>query len=220
MSRHTARRTADRFGGSTLLVAALAAAAVTGTACNRLVTQGRAASFPIIDRLEAASGADPSSFRATLASDVVTIVSSQVGDETVRTATVFEDVGRVIMRMGFKDPGTPQNPTTPTSANIVTIYGYRVVYRRADGRNTPGVDVPHPFDGGLTFSIFDISSSDFTLVRVQAKLEPPLRALAGSGGAIAIATIAEVTFFARDQTGATMKVVGEIFVNFADYGDP
>jgi hypothetical protein len=109
---------------------------------------------------------------------------------------------------------------TPTSANFLTVDRYRVVYVRADGRNTPGVDVPYPFDGAATFSVLDIGSMTFTLVRVQAKLEPPLRQLRGAGGATAISVIAEVTLYAHDQTGAQTTSLSRIFITFADFGDP
>ena len=39
------------------------------------------------------------------------------------------------------------------------------------------------------------------LVRAQAKLEAPLKALRGGGGAIVISTIAEITFYGTDQNG-------------------
>jgi hypothetical protein len=158
--------------------------------CNELTRATRSSSFPVIEQLLVASGADPTTFSNTLQSDVVTNVLSTVNGQSVVVPTVFEDFARVIMRLGFKDPGTPSNPSTPTSANFITINRYRVVFKRADGRNTPGVDVPFPFDGATTFSILDIGSSTFTLVRGQSKLEPPLLALRGGGGAIAITTIA------------------------------
>jgi hypothetical protein len=59
----------------------------------------------------------------------------------------------------------------------------------------------------------------FVLVRVQAKLEAPLAALSGLGGATVISTLAEVTFYGRDQTGREVAVTGTISVNFADWAD-
>jgi len=58
------------------------------------------------------------------------------------------------------------------------------------------------------------------LVRAQAKLEAPLRALRGGGSAIVISTIAEITFYGSDQNGNKVSVTGSISVNFADWGDP
>jgi hypothetical protein len=81
--------------------------------------------------------------------------------------------------------------------------------------------VPYSFDGAATGTIgADGSVLTFVLVRAQAKLEAPLRALRGGGGAIVISTMAEVTFYGADQNGNTVSVTGTISVNFADWGDP
>ena len=44
-------------------------------------------------------------------------------------------------------------------------------------------------------------------------------ALSGLGGAVAISTIADVTFYGRDQVGNEVSVMGSISVNFADWAD-
>jgi hypothetical protein len=207
---------ADRRGavgrlGLWVRIAGLAACMVSSGSCNALVREGRAASFLTIDRLEGASGGEDSpTFDQVLKSDVLT------------KGGVFEDPGRVTFRLNMKDPGSAGNPTAPTSANWITVTRYRVVFTRADGRNTPGVDVPYPFDGAITVTVTGGGTvqASFTLVRVQAKLEPPLMALRGLGGAVVIDTIAEVTFYGRDQTGAAVSVTGKISVNFADWADP
>jgi hypothetical protein len=188
--------------------------------CNAKVKEGRASTFLVIEHLTAASGADTTNFSNVLQSDVVTNIEATINGQPVMTPTIYEDLGRVTMRLGFKDPGTPANPSTPTSANWITVTRYRVQYRRSDGRNTPGVDVPHPFDGAVTFSVLDIAVGTFTLVRNQAKLDPPLVALRGGGGSVAISTIAEITFYGRDQTGAEVSAIGTMSVNFADWADP
>ena len=59
----------------------------------------------------------------------------------------------------------------------------------------------------------------FDLVRLQAKLERPLRNLAGGGGLIVISTIAEVTFYGADQAGNDVSITGSIDVKFSDFGD-
>jgi hypothetical protein len=117
----------------------------------------------------------------------------------------------------MKDAGS-STPTAPTSNNFITVNRYRVRYIRTDGRNTEGVDVPYAFDGAITGTVSDSSTFGFTLVRIQAKLEAPLAALAVNGNTIS--TIAEVTFYGRDQTGRETSVTGQIGVNFANWGDP
>ena len=84
-----------------------------------------------------------------------------------------------------------------------------------------GVDVPYAFDGAITATVTNTPVQvTFTLVRIQAKEEAPLHALAGAGGAIAISTIADVTFYGRDQAGNDVSVTGSIGITFADWGDP
>jgi hypothetical protein len=64
-------------------------------------------------------------------------------------------------------------------------------------------------------------TAGFVLVRVQAKAEPPLITLAGfGGGSLVISTIADVTFYGKDQTGTDVSVKGSISINFADWADP
>ena len=141
--------------------------------------------------------------------------------DVLTNGSVFDDIGRVTTRVALKDPGTPESPTSPTSANFVTVTRYRVVYQRTDGRNVPGVDVPFPMDGAVTFTVVSgPQSAEFILVRASAKLEQPLRPLVGGGGAIIINTLAEVTFYGKDQTGAEVVATGTITVNFADWADP
>ena len=116
---------------------------------------------------------------------------------------------------------TAASPTTPTTANYITVTQYHVSYIRSDGRNTPGVDVPFPFDGALTVTVgASAATASLTLVRLQAKNEAPLRNLVGGNGALAISTIAQITFYGTDQTGRAVSVTGNISVNFADWGDP
>ena len=71
-----------------------------------------------------------------------------------------------------------------TALNAVTLTRYRVTYVRADGRNTPGTDVPYGFDGGLSSTIAAGGTSlvTFEVVRLQAKLEPPLKNMTSQGG--------------------------------------
>ncbi len=194
-------------------VLALTIAMVAGASCGSLTKQGQASSYITIDVLEGASGADPGTFDNTLESDVLTIVKG--------TATYFEDLGTVTFRLGLKDPGSSATPNAPTANNYITITGYHVAYSRTDGRNTPGVDVPYPFDGAITITVPNGTvDASFVLVRAQAKIEAPLAALVGGGGARHISTIAEVTFYGHDQTGVPVSVSGKISIEFADWGDP
>lgn len=194
------------FGLSVLLCAS----------CGTAVREGRASSYLVIDHMSAASGADPGKFSDTLASDVITNVKGAGG---VMVPTIFEDPATVTFHVALKDP---LNPAGASTTNDITITSYHVSYTRADGRNTPGVDVPWPFDGSATATVKSgaIASLGFTLVRAQAKLDPPLVALRGAGAQIFISTIAQVTFYGHDQAGNQVSVTGSISVDFSDWGDP
>lgn len=198
-------RTSTRLTGLALVLVLVAASA----GCGKVAREGRASSYLIIQRMTGASGADPSSDSDELSSDVVT------------NGSVFEDLGTAQFVLALKDIGQGGTPAAPSTNNYVTVSRYRVSYRRADGRNTPGVDVPYGFDGGATVTVGDQSTElSFVLVRVQAKEEAPLKNLRQGGGAAAISTIADVTFYGRDQAGNDVSVTGSISVNFADWADP
>jgi hypothetical protein len=177
--------------------------------CHSAVTEGRSSVYLIMESLEGGKtkSGDSVEFFHTLQSDVQT------------KGGIVEDPGLVRLRIAFKDV---TNPSAPTTNNFVTINRYRVEYRRADGRNVQGKDIPYAFDGASTFTVTDQSTEGgFVLVRVQSKLEPPLITLAGlNAGGLVISTLADVTFWGRDQTGTEVSVKGTISVNFADWADP
>lgn len=194
--------------------------AVAASGCGDLATQGRSPSQVVILSLSAASGATPAEFGGNLLSDVVTNVDRTVGGQQVSSPTIFNDVGAVEFALILKDPGSdPAAPAGPSALNAVTITRYRVVYRRADGRNTPGVDVPFSFDSGVTVTVTaDGGSTGFEIVRSSAKLEAPLRALTDNPDIIS--TIAEVTFYGHDQAGNDVSATGTIGINFGNFADP
>jgi hypothetical protein len=198
---------------------ALAAVLLFSVSCGEVARTGRSSAFLIISSLEAASGADPSRSGSVLNSDVETLVESTVDGQTVRVPTVFNDPASVVFRVELKNP---LQPTAPGSINDITVTRYHVDYRRADGRNTPGVDVPYGFDGAFTVTVPLNGSAEagFDLVRHQAKREPPLSNIRGGGGARLLSVIAEVTFYGRDQAGNEVSVTGSMNINFADFGDP
>jgi hypothetical protein len=198
--------------------AALAVLAASG--CGEVARSGRSPVIPVILTLEGASGATPEELGAPLYSDVVTIVQRTQGGDQVDSPTVFADGGRAVFRLVLKDPGVPGAEASPSALNSVTFTRYRIVYRRTDGRNTPGVDVPYPVDGASTGTIEgeETGAVTFELVRHAAKLEAPLLALRNSS--VMISTIAEVTFYGRDVAGNEVSVTGQIGVNFGNFGDP
>ena len=180
---------------------ALLAAASAG--CSDFIRQDRSPVTLVIDRIEAAPG-ESTTFGGTLQSDVLT------------KGGIISDSGRVAMRLIMKDLGA-----TPSPVNGVTINRYRVTFRRADGRSTPGVDVPYPFDSAVTFTVppTGFIAQTFELIRHVAKAEAPLSTLRNPNLVI-ISTVADVTFYGRDQAGNELSVASSIGVQFGDFADP
>jgi hypothetical protein len=199
--------------------ALLSVVALAGASCGDVARSGRAPVQLVIDVLEGASGATPDEYSTTTLSDVQTLVEQQINGQTVRVPTIFNDLGRATFRMTFKNPAVVTGPST---LHEITLTRYRVSFSRSDGRNTPGVDVPYGFDGAFTSTIpaGGTATVSFDLVRHQLKVEPPLRNLVNGGGPRFISTIAEITFWGRDQTGNEVMAVGMLNVNFGDWADP
>lgn len=200
-----------------LRVGAVLVAAVTSASCGGdLMRTGRSPVFLTINGISILNGATDEA-GATLLSDVQTLVDAQVNGQSVKVPTIFNDVATVTLGVVSKDP-----TQVPTAINSVTITRYRIAFKRSDGRNTPGVDVPFGWDGGISATIPAGLERDvvFELVRHSTKSEPPLRQLANNGGVQFIYTVAEITFFGRDQNGNEVTVTGNVDVAFSDFGDP
>jgi len=193
----------------TILLALTAVFAAGVAGCSSTVREGRSSAYLVVESLEAASGAADDEFSGELSSDVVT------------NGTVYEDLARVTLSLALKNIGPPGAPTSPTSNNFITVNRYTVNFRRTDGRNTPGVDVPYPFEGAGTVTVTSTEATlPFVLVRAQSKVESPLKDLRAGGASRVISTIADITFYGRDQVGNDVSVNAAISVNFADWGDP
>ena len=197
-----------------ITLACIAALAAAAAGCG-VAEQGRSPVILRIDSLDASSGAGSQSFSGYLNSDVQTIVKVN----NVDVPTRFSDAGRVTLSLVLRDPGAPGVAQTPTELNTVTVTHYRVVYRRTDGRNQQGVDVPWAFDSGMTISVPASAAvqQTFELVRVSAKFEAPLAALTVNGQALDL--IADVTFYGKDMANNDILATGSIGITFANFGD-
>jgi len=203
------------------LVRALAGVLIVGTAAgcgSEMLRTGRAPVFLVVESVSTSSGGGTGSDGSFLLSDVQQLVDQTVNGVTVQVATVFNDNASIGLRV---EPKSQNVETVVTPLNAVTLTRYHVEFKRADGRNTPGVDVPYGFDGGLGVTIQPNTSGTiaFELVRHQSKLEPPLKNLVGTGGLGFISTIAEVTIYGHDQNGNEVSAVVRINVNFGDFAD-
>jgi len=191
------------------------------TSCGDVVREGRGPMYLVIDRLLGISGgASAGEPAGTLRSDVITNMTSPAPCSTTNVCpTVFDDMGSVELRLVPKNLGTPAAPTVPTSNNEVTITRYRVVYKRADGRNSPGIDVPYPFDGAVTGTVpaGGTLGLTFELVRHDAKREAPLVQLQNNPTIIAV--IAELSFYGQDRVGNDISATGSMLIQFGNFGD-
>ncbi len=196
-----------RGGAAVVLVAA-----TLSSGCGEFVRQSQSPSQLVIDSILTAAGAGgvPTTFES----------GPLLSDVPAAGQTVFDDFGRVTLRVILRDPGASGSPTAPSSLNDVTITRYTVTYARsggASGRNTPGIDVPHPIDGAVTFTIGvgQSAAGVVELVRHVAKLEAPLAVLGSSPEVLTM--IAEVTFYGRDQAGNDVSTTGSVQINFANF---
>lgn len=193
-----------------------AACVISSASCGgELLRTGRSPVFMVVTSLQGSAGGSgtPSAF---LLSDVQVLVDQTVGGVTTRVPAFFNDTANATIQVQAK------NEAALTSAlNSVTVTRYRVSFRRSDGRNTPGVDVPYGFDGAAAVTIPAGGSGGVSidLIRHQAKLEPPLRNLVGLGGLGFISTIAEITFYGHDQNGNELTATASMDVQFGDFAD-
>jgi hypothetical protein len=206
-------RNASRLIGLVSLIAA-------SVSCGDVVRQGSSPVYLVIDQLQGMRGAvQPGIPSATLISDVITNVTSPAPCTTDSPCpTIFGDSGLATLRAPLKDIGATAS-LSPTSNNEVTINRVHVEFVRADGRNTPGVDVPYSFDSAVTGTITagGTLSLGFELVRNVAKQESPLAQLRTNPNFIA--AIARVTFYGADRTGNAIQASGQLTVEFGNFGD-
>jgi hypothetical protein len=202
--------------------ALLAAVAATVAACSSsTVREGSSPVILVIDTLQGIRGATVAGTAASnLISDVFSLVTS---GGTCTTAlpcpTVFLDLGQAGVHIVLKDIGLPGTTPSPSTNNQVTITRVHVSYRRTDGRNQEGVDVPYAFDTASTATVTGTTTVTvgFPLVRIQAKQEAPLMALRTNGQILSV--IGEVTFFGQDVVGNAISATGLINIDFGNFGD-
>jgi len=198
------------------LFAGLVLVAATAS-CGEVVRSGRSPVLLVIDSLAGAPGGGhgAGTFTQTLQSDVIVFLSTPPPcTPTSQCPTVFSDSGQVVLRLVPKDLSV-----APTASNAVTITRYHISFRRADGRNTPGQDVPYGFDGAVTATVSETGSAtiNFELIRHVTKEEPPLAQLTVNPSIIH--TIAEVTFYGTDLVGNAVTATGNMSIEFGNFGD-
>jgi len=147
------------------------------------------------------------------------------------STTVFSDV--ITNNSIFDDPGVaeiealPLDPSLQTATDSpymdVLVDQIDVEFRRTDGRNIEGVDVPVRFTQPVSMLVPILKSSEipFVLVRHVAKLEAPLFQLrAIPSQEVVLQLVAVVTIHGKDGAGNRVApVTGYISVWCADFAD-
>ncbi len=185
------------------LLAVLAAAA-----CNPIVNDSTSNTLLIIESL---TGLDLDGLASGFCKSDVLYTDPDTGG-----SSVVADIGTAILSSQPLDP----NPVLGNSTYLdIQLNKISVAYVRADGRNTPGQDVPYPFEAGIagTVRVGTLFTLSFTLVREAAKLESPLIQLRNVAETIEVT--AEITFWGKDLSGRAVKAVGYLPITFADFAN-
>ena len=195
-----------------LAIAALVAAA---TGCGDAIREDRSAGQLTVIALNGLSGGASGTPSSVLLSDVLVLRRSPAPcTPAAPCPTIVNDFGQATLSLPMKNIAV-----APTSNNQVTISRYTVRFRRTDGRNTPGVDVPYDFDGAVTATVppNGTATVPFELVRHVAKQESPLAQLVTNTNIIY--TVAEITFYGTDLVGNNVSASGTMSVDFGNFAD-
>jgi hypothetical protein len=145
-------------------------------------------------------------------------------DVALSNGGVCRDTVPLRLENHFKNP----NVASTGFRHDFTVERYEVHYFRSDGRNVEGVDVPFAITGNVSQEVIEDSAATLRLevVRLQAKLEPPLINLVqvgpgqGGGGGLVVTMFADITLHARTTTGDVLNPVsGRLQIDFANFGD-
>jgi hypothetical protein len=188
--------------------ALLLLAVLTAAACNPIENASTSSTMLIIESLTAL---DLDGLASNYCKSDVLYTDPSTG-----ATSIIADVGTVTLS------SQPYNPDPVLGDSVyqdIQLTKISIVYTRADGRSTQGVDVPYSFEAGIsgTIRVGTLFTLTFTLVREAAKEEAPLVTLRNTGETIE--ATAEVTLSGKDLSGRAVKAVGNIPITFADFAN-
>lgn len=191
-----------------LLLGLVLAAGLALTACNPIEDQSQSASLLTVLTVQ---GVDSTGNQTDfLSSDVVKV------DTTTGLSTVVADNAVALLKVSTLDP-SPMGGIS--QYNDVTVDRYVVSYSQPSGAKREGVDVPYSFEATLTRTI-PVNSQDsvsFIVVRLVAKMEPPLVQLVESGDVLQCT--ARIDFYGHDQANKKVTATGYLPIFFSNYAD-
>lgn len=159
----------------------------------------------------------------------VSFVSDPFGDVLTSGGTILDDSITVDLSAVLKAPiTTDPNVVTPDLQNIA-LERYEVTFTRTDG----GTAAPAGFTRGISglVRLSEPQATDVNLLTVSIvlvpstiKAQPPISYLISPGSEPGtnftnIQVNARVQFFGRTLSGHQVTVVGNIGINFANFGD-
>ncbi|MCX6553803.1 MAG: hypothetical protein NTZ12_02120 [Candidatus Aminicenantes bacterium] len=148
--------------------------------------------------------------------------STTVFSDVLTNGSIINDNGVAALRATPLDPLMPENEITPYMD--VMVDQIEVEFRRTDGRNVEGVDVPYRFTQPVSMLVSFSQETEipFVLIRHVAKLEAPLLALREvPSREFILQLVAVVTIHGKDLGGHRVSpVTGYISVWCGNFADP
>jgi hypothetical protein len=178
---------------------------ILSISCNKLENETRSNSLLIIKSIKAINWQEEEA--DVLFSDVIV--------EKEDSVYVQADLAVVELTAELLNP-TPG--IEPSIYNNIMVDRYIVHFKRSDGKNTPGVDVPYPIEGNLSVLV-EIGRSvkvSFVIVTINAKREPPLVNLV-EGNEPEIKATAIIDLYGHDLANNKVKATGYLQVFFSNY---
>ena len=188
-------------------------------ACTQVEDNTRSASLLVVETVSGDPGGPGEEAGVPLFSDVCD--NEDIEPQDPEFCTVFNDNAEVQFANEYLQIGPGSGVGNPSILNDIIVNQYRVDYFRPNGRNTPGVDVPFGIDGTMNLRIAINSSSggSITVVRHEAKREPPLAELSSGTSEGVLTANAQLKFFGQDLAGRTVSATGFLEIHFANYGE-
>ncbi|MFH2108458.1 MAG: hypothetical protein ABII93_07300 [Chrysiogenia bacterium] len=148
--------------------------------------------------------------------------STTVFSDVDTAGTIFEDIAIASVSTQIYDPFIKTD--NQSYFNSVIVDQIDVEFRRTDGRNVEGVDVPYRFTQPMNWlvEVDTVEEIPFVLIRHVAKLEAPLLALREvPNQGIVLQLVAIVTIHGKDLGGHRVAPVsGYISVWCSNFADP
>jgi len=145
--------------------------------------------------------------------------STTVFSDVITEGSIINDNGVAAIQALPLDPMTDADQLTPYMD--VTVDQIDVEFRRTDGRNVEGVDVPYRFTQpmNMVVPIADTVEIPFVLIRHMAKEQSPLLRLRDNLEVLHL--VAVVTIHGKDLGGHRVTpVTGYVSVWCANFADP